>query len=90
MRKIIISVSTGFCGMDVKYYYEVPDSYTEKDIDSLAEDLALSNAEMYGIYPTPEDESEEGDDTEYSDDIEGSWVQYDESVHAPRTLWEQV
>ena len=82
MRKIIFKFHTGFCGMDGIDYQENPDDVTDKELDDEAWFAALQHAETYGIYPTPDREDDnEDDDENYSDNIEGSWEDYDPEKH---------
>lgn len=86
-RLIVFSLSTGYCGMDGHEFEVFPDDVTDEELDGEAWQLALSNAESYGIYPTeymPEDydEDEDGwDSDEYSDNIGGSWEDFDPEKH---------
>ncbi len=58
---------TGSCGSEAHLIHLL---HTGADVDEHANELALENAEMYGIYPgEPEDED---DETEYSEGIEGT------------------
>lgn len=91
MRKIVIEVDTGSCGMDNIYYYEVPVNTTNEALDSLSNDLALDNAEMYGIYPFPENEEVDSEDTDsYSDGIEGSWRDFNPNKDEEPRTWDTM
>lgn len=64
---------TGFAGMDAHDILTMPDDATEDDIDDEAYQMALSNAEMHGIYPYPDEKfsDEDIDEASLSDNIEG-------------------
>ena len=89
MRYIYFSSSTGQCGTDGHDFEVYPDGTPDSVLDDDAWQIAKSNAEMYGIYPRSEyellsEEELDGDDLEgdeYSDDIEGSWEEYDPDKH---------
>jgi hypothetical protein len=80
MRKIFFTLATGFCGMDGYSVEEFDDDVTDAELNDNAQQLALSNAEMYGVYPSGSElenyDEEEIDDNSYSDNIEGYWVDY--------------
>lgn len=54
---------------------------TNEILDGDAWEFAVNNAEMYGVYPYPEDLDEDEDTEEYSDNIEGYWEDYDPEEH---------
>ena len=85
MRKIVLFLHTGYCGMDSWEFWEVPETTTEDELYDLAWQCAKDNAEMYGIYPRHEYEGEEEgyneEDECYSDNIEGSFEDYDPDKH---------
>lgn len=82
MRKILLKLHTGYCGMDTHEGWSVPDTLTTNELDELADERAVEHAETYGIYRLGEDE-EESPNTRYSgNNIEGSWVDYIEEKHA--------
>ena len=67
---------------------EYPDDISDECLDRDAYQGALNNAETYGIYPLDAyegtDDPEEDNDSsydEYSDNIEGSWEEYDPAKH---------
>lgn len=67
---------TGFAGMDAHDILTMPDDATEDEIADEAYQMALSNAEMYGIYPYPDEDFDDFDDEDIdeaslSDNIEG-------------------
>ena len=83
MRKIVLFLHTGYCGMDSWEFWEVPETLTDDELDELCWERALHNAEMYGIYPYPRDEDfdYDEDDESYSDGIEGYFEDYDPHKH---------
>lgn len=58
---------TGSCGSESKVIHLL---YAGADVDMHADELALENAEMYGIYRG--EPCDEDDETEYSEGIEGT------------------
>lgn len=56
---------TGKAGMDAHGILTMPDDATEDKIADEAYQMALNNAEMYGIYP-----SEEYPDEDFDEDLE--------------------
>ena len=80
MRLVIVKMRTGYCGMDA---YDVFDAegLTDEQIDEEAYRMACENASSYGIYPTCDEYGDEGDDPDYSDNIEGSWEDYVPELH---------
>ena len=97
MRKIVINGDAGQCGTDFWEFWEVPDDTPEEELGDFAWQRGKDNAEMYGIYPADEyagDEEVDIDSDEYSDNIEGYWVDYDPKKHDGHTMtgtpkWEQ-
>lgn len=88
MRKIIFTLDTGICGTTSHEAVAFDDDVTEDEINDYGHELALSNAEMFGIYPEserPEDYDEENEDSwtsdSYSDDICHNWEDYDPEKH---------
>lgn len=85
MRKIVIHCETSTVGTDSWDFVEVSNEYTTEEIDSIAYEYALSNAESYGIYPPHEDDDEE--DAEDADDsISGAWYDYVPEKHDIYTI----
>lgn len=92
MKKVVFHVHAGVAGSNDTILLEVPNTYTDSDLDNEAWTLALDNAQQYSIYPTSdleelsEDELaylEENDSLDsYSDSIEGWWEPYDSEKHA--------
>lgn len=82
-RKIIIHLSTGYCGMDSHQFFEINADATEDDITEFCLDLAKDNAEMYGIYPEEEmpDDISEDDMAQYSYNIAGYYEDYNPEEH---------
>lgn len=87
MRKIIFHLDTDTVGTAGHEAVAFDDDVTEKEIEACGWQLALANAEMYGIYPLdaqPEDYDKEDTDwqsDEYSDAIEFRWEDYDPKKH---------
>lgn len=82
-RKIVVHLSTGYCGSDAYEFYEINADATEEAISEFCWDLAKDNAEMYGIYPAenmPVDISED-DMVQYSYNIEGYYEDYKPEEH---------
>ena len=84
MRKIVIHCQTNQCGTDSWEFVEVGDEYTIEELDTIAHEYALSNAEMYGIYPPCDDDTdEEAEDAD--DNIGGYWYDYVPEKHDMNT-----
>lgn len=65
-----IECHTGSCGSESRDVHLI---YAGTDADSFAHELAVENAEMYGIYPGGlHDDEEDSDGVEYSEGIEGT------------------
>lgn len=79
MRKIIYHLHVGFAGMDDTRLVVFDDNPTNKELDDIANDLALDWADSYGYYP-PSDDTDE-DDEYVSEGIEGYWEEYDPNEH---------
>ena len=79
MRKITFFYNTGYCSSYAVECVEFDDSVTDKDLDAYAYEGALINAESYGYYPPGYEDNE--DDESVSDNIEGSWEEYDAEKH---------
>jgi hypothetical protein len=84
MRKLFVTLRTGYCGMTTHELLEVLDNISEEDIDEEIWGMAVEHAASYGIYPPSEYDDE--DDEEYQDgsNIEGSYVEYDPEKHDSR------
>lgn len=85
MRKIFLTMHTGYVGMDSHEAWLVPDDVTDKELDDWAYWKAVDHAESYGIYPPHEYEYEDevDEDEEYDrmagENIEGHWRLYKDS-----------
>lgn len=51
MRKIVIHCLTDKCGTDFWEFVEVGEDYTIEELDTIAHEYALRNAEVHGMYP---------------------------------------
>jgi hypothetical protein len=96
MRKIVLFLHTGYCGMDSHEFWEVSPAATDDELNELCWERAVQHADMYGIYPRSEyeDEPEFEDGDQYSDNIEGSFQDYDPDKHdgyrvGGDTSWQQ-
>lgn len=79
-RKIFVTCHTGYCGMDSYEFVEVSADTTDEELDEMVWQMAVENAERYGIYVI--DDEYDGEDDEYSGaNIEGSWQYYDPEKH---------
>ena len=84
MRKIVLFLHTGYAGMDSYEFWEVPEDTTDDELEELCWERAKCNAESYGIYPLSEYEGDDDfnvDDESLSDNIEGSFEDYDPDKH---------
>ena len=84
MRKIVFVVDAGMCGTDAAEFVEVPEDTTDHELDCMCWDIAIQNAEMYGIYNRVDYEDEpdyDEDDESYSDNIDGHWEDYNAVKH---------
>lgn len=89
MRKIVFTSHTGYCGMDGHDFDVYPDDVSDEELDTIAYEYALQNAESFGIYPVEwndEDEDEDAggarfDSDKYSENIDGWWEDYDPEKH---------
>lgn len=89
MRKIVLFLHTGYCGMDAHEFWQVPETATEDKLAELCWQRAKENAEMYGIYPYEEYSDEpdfDEDDEQYSHGIEGSFADYNPDKHDGYTM----
>ena len=71
MKKLIVKMHTGYCGMDQYDILVMSDNATEEEIADEAYRMAVEHAETYGIYPYPEDFDEDDDGENYSNNIDG-------------------
>jgi hypothetical protein len=83
MRKIVLFLHTGYCGMDSHEFWEVSETATDDELNDLCWERAVDHAGSYGVYPRDEyaDEPEFEDGDQYSDNIEGSFQDYDPEEH---------
>ena len=84
MRKIVLYLHTGYCGMDSYEFWEVAPTTTDDELYALCWERAKENADMYGIYPRSEYCEEpdfDEEDESYSDGIEGSFEEYNPDKH---------
>lgn len=83
--RIHIGLDAGFAGMDEKTNYTLSEDLSEKELDELCWDMALSHAEGYGVYYAThyeeEDRDDEDDGDNYTNNIGGYWELYDEKKH---------
>ena len=88
--KIVIGMDAGMAGTDSMEAFILMRDFTEDELSDTAWQSGLNHAEMYGVYPTPddlnEDDEEEGGD-EYSDNIEGWWELYNEEEHESKCMY---
>ena len=78
-KKIVVHLSTGYCGMDAHEFYEINADATEDDITEFCWELALDNAAAYGIYPA--EEIMQDDDIDFSYNISGYYEDYNPEEH---------
>lgn len=84
MRKIVCIVHAGMCGTDAAEFIEVEDGTTDEQLNAMCWDIAIQNADMYGIMNRADYEDSENYDEEdesYSDDIGGFWEDYIPAKH---------
>jgi hypothetical protein len=83
--------------MDSHEFWEVSETATDDELNELCWERAKENAEAYGIYPYSEYAEEpdfDEDDEQYSDNIEGSFQDYNPDKHdgyrvGGDTSWQQ-
>lgn len=79
-KKIVIHCQTNTVGTDSWEFVEVDINSTKEDLDDLAYEYAVGKAEMYGIYPPSDDDTdEEAENADYN--IEGCWYDYSAEKH---------
>ena len=76
MRKILLTMHTGYAGMDSHEAYLVPDDISNDELDDWAYWKAVDHAESYGIYPPSDEDDEESCYT--GDNIDGHWRLFEE------------
>lgn len=86
-RLIVFSLGAGFYGMEDHEFDVFDDDITEDELSEEAWHRAVAHADSYGIYPRSEYENDP-DITEeelysdtYSENIEGSWEDFDPKKH---------
>ena len=80
MRKIVFGGSGPTVGMDYCHAAYFEDDVTDAELDELAWDYAVQNAEMYGFDYDTEAEGDYETVTN-GEDIEGWWAEYDRDEH---------
>lgn len=74
MRKILLTLHTGYCGMEAHEAWEIPETVSDDELDTWAWECAVEHAGRYGIYPESDEDDEDLEDSRYSGhNIEGSW-----------------
>lgn len=85
MRRVIFGAHTGYAGMDGWDCAVYPDGTPDDEISEDAWQFGLNNAEMYGIYHSPEmcdvEDESDMDSDQYSDNIDGWFEDYDPEKH---------
>ena len=80
MRKMLLSLSTGYVGTGSKQAWLIPDEVTQDELDETAHEFALEHAERYGIYPYPDDDLEDSlGSGSFSDNISGYFREFKDS-----------
>jgi hypothetical protein len=79
--KILITLRTGYCGMDAHEFFEVPDDMSEDELSDICWEMALENAARYGIYDANSEEDSGINEDNLSYNIEGSWELYNSKEH---------
>lgn len=81
--RIFFKYRTGYCGSDGYDCLDLPDNYTDEDLDEMAWEQAIEHASRYGYYLC--DEECEDINCEYehpgTTNISGSWEVYDPEKH---------
>jgi len=84
MKHYIVSLHTGFVGMDAHDLLSLRDNHTEEEINEAVWQMALDHAQSYGVElesSRPDDFDWDEDDDNYSDNIEGYAELYDPEKH---------
>jgi hypothetical protein len=81
MRKIVFEMTAGFAGMNEMRLFVFDNNPTDLELNDIAQGFAEELAAMYGVEPYPEGD-EDDENTLYSDNIEGWWVEYSEDEHS--------
>ena len=84
-RLIVFSLYAGFAGTDYHEFEVFPEDATEDYLNEEAWMRAVEHAASYGVYPECDrgqyEEDDETDSDCYSDNIEGSWEDFDPKQH---------
>jgi hypothetical protein len=86
-KKMVLMLGAGYAGMRSAEFHLVPTSMTEDELETYAWHAAVDFASAYGIYPTSDleglsdEELAEIDDSDYTDNIEGWFVDYNPDKH---------
>lgn len=84
MRKIILRGSSICVGTDFAEPIVVPDDTTDEELDRMAWDASVDNAEMYGHYPNefrPDDRDLTEEEEDSYGDIDYYWEEYNGDEH---------
>lgn len=87
MRKIVVSLETGYPSTNAQEYLLVPEDINDVELDKVAQRRALMYAATYGVHPYSEDvdydQDEDADEQgiELSYDIYGYWEEYNPAIH---------
>jgi hypothetical protein len=91
MKYYIVKLETGTVGTETHELLSVEDGTTQEEMEDMIHEMALNNAEMYGIYEGDPYQDMMGDDEDdidnymsdsYSDDISGYILgEYDPEEH---------
>lgn len=83
--KIVVFLDAGMTGTDFSEFYELGSDYTDDELNSIIWNMALDNAETYGIYDANtyngDEEDAEEEEIELSYNIEGYYEIYDPKSH---------
>lgn len=84
IKRIVFKCSAG-AGTTSAEAYEVPVDVTDEQLDAFAWELAVNNAETFGIYePSFDSDCDEEDEEEEQhdwDQVEGHWEVYNSNKH---------
>ena len=84
MRKLIVHLSTGYCGMDAYDALGVPEDWSSRQIDDEVWSMACQHAESWG-YPYADFEDEEVSEEDYQDwmsnHVDYWWEDYEPEEH---------
>jgi hypothetical protein len=67
VKKLIVFMTTGYCGEEAADALSVPENFTEEEINDIAWEMAVDNAESYGRELEPDDDPEDEVDYAYPD-----------------------